>query len=109
MRAYINSNISIDGRMIEYRLVTARDYLEAKGMSEEETEDFCENNYQIYQLINQIMALKQSCYLLRRVSYSCGSLAVDLYDLKLRLIMELKDSYDFEFDDDFVESYGFEE
>lgn len=107
MRDYIGGKISIDGRMIEYRLITASDYLEAKGMSEEEIEEFSDVNYTIFQMINQIMALKQSCYLLRRTSYSCGSLSSDLYELKLRLIQELKDNYDFEFDDEFVENYGF--
>jgi hypothetical protein len=110
MRDYIPGRISIDGRNIEYRLVTAYDYLEAKNeWDEEKIEEFCENNYEVYQLINQIMALKQSCYLLRRVSYSCGSLSDDLYMLKIRLISELKEKYNFYFDDDFVENYGFEE
>lgn len=108
MRDYIPGRISIDGRNIEYRLVTASDYLEAKNeWTEEQIEEFCEKNHEIYELINQVMALKQSCYLMRRVSYSCGSLSDDLYNLKLRLIHELRDKYQFEFDDDFVESYGF--
>lgn len=108
MREYIKNRISIDGRNIEYRLVTVSDYLEAKnGWAEQQIEEFCENNYEAYQIINQIMALKQSCYLMRRVSYSCGSLADDLYDLKIRLIHELEEKYQIEFDDDFVENYGF--
>ena len=107
MREYIPGRISIDGRMIEYRLVTANDYLEAKNKwSDEQIEEFCDKNQETYTLINQIMALKQSCYLMRRVSHSCGSLSDDLYDLKLRLIHELKEKHQFEFDDDFVENYG---
>lgn len=106
MREYIPKRISIDGRNIEYRLVTASDYLEAKNeWSEEQIEEFCENNEEAYQLINQIMALKQSCYLMRRVSHSCGSLSDDLYTLKVRLIHKLREKYQFEFDDDFVENY----
>lgn len=108
MREYIPGRISIDGRNIEYRLVTASNYLEAKNeWSEEQIEEFCDKNYEAYILINQIMALKQSCYLMRRVSHSCGSLSVDLYALKLRLIHELREKHQFEFDDDFVENYGF--
>lgn len=110
MREYIPGRIRIDGRNIEYRLITASDYLEAKyNWSEEELNDFCEKNEETYTLINQIMALKQSCYLMRRVTYSCGSLSEDLYYLKLRLIKELKDNYNFDFDDDFVENYGMEQ
>ena len=52
--------------------------------------DFMEDKYEIYQRINQIIALKQSWYLLRRVGCSCGSLSDDLYQLKMRLIHELK-------------------
>jgi len=106
LRDYIGGRISIDGRMIEYRLITASDYFIAKEYSEEEIEEFDESG--VKTLVNQIMALKQSCFLMRRVSYSCGSLSEDLYDLKLRLIFELREKYAFEFDDDFVENYGFE-
>jgi hypothetical protein len=108
IRGYLGDYLHIDGRYIWYRLVTAADYLRAKQIiiNDEELEDFCENNYKIYELITQIMALKQSCFLLRRVSHSCGSLSDGLYDLKLRLIYELKEQYDFEFDDEFVDNYG---
>lgn len=105
MRAYIGDGIQIDGRMIGYRLVTARDYLNAKGMTEEEVEDFAENKYSLYQTISQIMAIKQSCWLLRRTSYSCQSLSDSLYSLKNRLIRELE-ANGFEFDDEFVERNG---
>lgn len=110
LREYIPKRISIDGRNIKYRLVTALNYFKAKyGWDDEQIEKYQEENYQIYLLVNQIMALKQSCYLLRRVSYSCGSLSDNLYDLKMRLILELKEEYQFDFDDDFVERCGFDE
>ena len=107
MRDFIGGNISIDGRMIEYRLFTSNCYLEAKyNYSEEELEKFNEDNDELCTLLNQVMALKQSCYLLRRITYSCGSLSSDLYDLKCRLIMELSEKYNFDFDEEFVENYG---
>lgn len=107
MREYIGDYIHIDGRDIWYRLVTAYDYLKAKGVVEQdELDDYIERNYEMYGVLNQVMALKQSCFLLRRVSYSCGSLSTGLYDLKNRLIIELKEKYEFEFDDQFVEDYG---
>jgi hypothetical protein len=106
LRDFIGDRISIDGRMIEYRLVTATNYLEAKGWTEEQINNLYEEKYEVVQTLNQIMALKQSCYLLRRTSYSCGSLSESLFQLKLRLIKELKDIYDFEFDDEFVERDG---
>lgn len=106
MRNFIGDSICIDGRMIKYRLVTACDYLQAKGWSEDEINEFANNKYEVYQLINQVMALKQSCFLLRRTKYSCGSLSENLYSLKIRLIYELRDKYQFEFDDEFVERDG---
>jgi predicted house-cleaning noncanonical NTP pyrophosphatase (MazG superfamily) len=109
LRDFIGDNIRIDGRMIEYKLVTASDYLEYKNeWTEEQIEEFWKDNTNVCETINQIMALKQSCYLLRRTSYSCQSLSDSLYQLKLRLIIELKDKYNFDFDDEFVENYGFE-
>lgn len=106
MREFIGDTLNIDGRMICYRLVTVGDYLKAKGMSEEQIETFAEERNGVYTLINQIMALKQACFLFRRVSYSCGSLSDDLYGLKMRLVRELRDKHDFDFDDEFVERDG---
>jgi hypothetical protein len=102
MRDFIGDKISIDGRMICYRLETGLDYLLAKGYSQKKAEKLYEGK--IGSLITQIMALKQSCFLLRRTSHSCQSLPDGLYDLKLRLIQELKEKHNFEFDDAFVES-----
>ena len=73
LRNYIGDDIKIDGRMIGYRIVTASDYLEEKGLNEEEIEKFSEDNYEIYELITQIIAVKHSCWLLRRTSHSCGT------------------------------------
>jgi hypothetical protein len=103
MRDFIGENINIDGRMIPYQLVTASDYFNAKDYSETEMDEFFDN--EVGEIVNQIMGLKQSCYLLRHTSHSCQSLSDNLYSLKLRLIHELKDIHNFEFDDDFVESY----
>lgn len=107
MRDFIGEgNFTIDGRLICYRLVTVCDYLRAKGMSDQELSDFQDKHSEVADKINQVMGLKQSCFLLRRVSESCGSLADDLYSLKNRLIRELKEQHDFDFDDDFVERNG---
>jgi hypothetical protein len=43
MRAFIGENISIDGRMIPYQLVTASDYFYAKDYPETKIEGFYEN------------------------------------------------------------------
>lgn len=101
MRTYIENRISIDGRNIPYKIFHAQIYLEEKGYTEEEIEELVDSG--VYTVVNQILALKQSCFLLRRVSHSCGSLAVDLIELKYRLIHELRDKHNFEFDEDFVE------
>ena len=110
-RDYIkNNNLKIDGRNIPYTIFTAAGYLlYHDDLTEEEMYDFMEDKYEIYQRINQIIALKQSCYLLRRVGYSCESLSDDLYQLKLRLIHELRDTYHYEFDDDWMEDLVTEE
>lgn len=106
MREYIENRISIDGRNIPYKIVDTGDYLEAKlGMTEEEMGKFLDEDPTRYDLITQVIALKHSCYLMRRVSHSSGSLAENLYDLKLRLIEELQDNHNFVFDDDFMENY----
>lgn len=105
MRDFIGDRIKIDGRTIGYRIYTAYEYLKVKGLDDEEIEDFAENNYKIYELINQIIAVKQSCWLLRRTSYSCQSLSDGMYNLKLRLINELKDKYNYDFDDILMEKY----
>lgn len=103
-RKYIYNDIRIDGRNIPYTVFTAAGYLiYHDGLSEDEMYDFMEDKYDIYQIINQIIALEQSCYLLRRVSYSCGSLSDDLYQLKSKLIIELKNTYHYEFDDKWME------
>lgn len=105
LRDYIGDGISIDGRMIGYRLYTAHMYLMAKGLSEKEVDKFIDDKEKTYHLINQIIAVKQSCWLLRRTSYSCGSLSDDMYDLKLKLIRELREKYQYEFDDELMEKY----
>ena len=111
-RKFSKKEIKIDGRDIAYELVTASDYLVAKNIDElgfcedvEDLENWIENNYEIYERLTQIMALKQSCYLLRRTSHSCQSLSDGLYKLKNELIIELKEKYNFDFDDNFVESF----
>jgi len=103
-REYINKMLSIDGRMIPYRIFVAEVYLEEKGYTEEEIENLYEEKYDMCQMLNQIIALKQSCVLLRHTSHSCGSLSEDLFQLKLRLIKEIKEKYDFEFDEDLMEN-----
>lgn len=105
MREFIGDFISIDGRMIGYRINTVTEYLKAKGLTEDEIEDFAVKNDEIHKLINQIIAVKQSCWLLRRTSHSCGSLSDNMFELKLKLILELKEQYNYTFDDELMEKY----
>lgn len=106
LRDYIGGKLRIDGRQIPYRISTAYEYLFVKGIvtTEEAVELWIEENEEAYKLLNQIIALKQSCFLLRYTTYSCGSLSDDLYDLKLDFMMDLKKEYGIEFDD-LVETY----
>ena len=106
MREFIGDHIHIDGRMIGCRIVTACDYLEEKYQwSEKKIDKFIDEHPEIYDLINQIMALNQSCYLMRRVSHSCQSLSDCLFDLKLDLLYKLKTEHNFEFDEELVKKY----
>ena len=107
IRPYIdNKKLSIDGRMIPYPLTTAADYLEAKhGMTDEKIEDFIDNHYEQYSLLNAIIAMKQSCFLLRHTTYSCGSLSDCLYAHKNDMIVRYNETYDEPFDEDFYENY----
>lgn len=108
IRPYIdNKKLSIDGRMIPYPLVTAGDYLEAKhNMTEEEVEKFIDDHYEQYTMLNTIIAMKQSCFLLRNVSYSCGSLSDNLYAHKNDMVGKYNETYDVPFDEDFYENYS---
>lgn len=102
MRAYINTPVHIDGRCIPYPVFISSEYF-ALHDHIEDVDSFTENYPELDELVNQIMALKQSCFLLRHTSHSCQSLSDDLYRLKLRLIKELKEKYHYDFDDAWVE------
>lgn len=107
MREYTGeNNLHIDGRNIPYQLFTAYHYLQVKhNFTEEEVYEFQEKHFELYQKINQIIALKQSCVLLRHTSYSCGSLTDDLYSLKNELIRYIDDEFAYEFDEELMENY----
>ena len=105
MRDFIGDGIHIDGRMIGYRIATAGDYLSAKGLTEKEIDEFGDNHYEIKKMINQILGLKQSCWLFLRTSHSCQLLSDNLCELKNDLIYELKTKYNYEFDEELVEKY----
>lgn len=105
MRAFIGDNIHIDGRMIGYRISTAYEYLKVKGLTNSQIEEFIDYKYDTYKLINQIIAVKQACWLLRRTKNSCGSLSDDLCDLKCKLIHDLQYEFNYTFDDSLMEKY----
>ncbi len=101
-----NKKLAIDGRMIPYPLVTAADYLEARfGMKESEIEDFIDSHYEQYTMLNAIIAMKQSCFLLRHTEYSCGSLSDNLYAHKNDMVVKYNETYDEPFDEDFYEDF----
>lgn len=109
MRAYLGLNdLKIDGRQIPYLAENARDYLELHDKIEDVDayieDDDAPQNWQIYSLINQILAVKQGCYLLRHTTHTCESLCDSLLELKMRLIKELKDEYSYVFDDEWNDS-----
>lgn len=104
MRDYIpNRNFCIDGRNIPYPVFTSCDYF-ALHDGVEDIERFTDSHSELNELVSQIMALKQSCYLLRHTSHNCGSLNEGLYHLKLRLIAEAKEKFNYSFDDEWMES-----
>ena len=104
-REYLETRLHIDGRNIPYPVFNASMYLEEHDrMSEEAIEEFCETKPELYTRLNQIIALKQSCFLLRHTGYSCESLSDDLFNLKMELIKEIKMYFGYEFDDAWMES-----
>jgi hypothetical protein len=103
-----NTDLSIDGRMIPYPLVSAEEYLMARheNMTDEDMDEFVENHYGQYSMLNAIIAMKQSCFLLRHTKYSCDSLADHLYAHKNDMIAKYNETYQDEpFDEDFYEHY----
>lgn len=103
MREYINFDIKIDGRNIPYPVFTSSQYLLLHDKVND-VDDFIDTNPEINELVTQILALKQSCFLLRHTTHSCQSLSDSLYELKLRLIKELAEKYQYVFDDKWVEA-----
>ena len=106
MREYIDGKISIDGRNLPFRVVTAFDYAIAKRWIKDESdfENSYEKYYDKYTLISEILALKSSHFLLRRVSHSCGSLSDSIYYIMNVKCIELNQKYGEEFDFDMI--YG---
>lgn len=110
IRPYIGmDNLHIDGRMIPYPLVNDRDYIMAKNteMTDEEYEDYAESHYEQLQMLGAIIAMKQSCVLLRHTAYSCGSLSDSLYRHKNEMVAKYNELYPEDpFDENFYEYYG---
>ena len=74
-----------------------------------DVENFIEDsheNYEIFILINQILGLKHSHWLLRRTTHSCGSLSDSLYYLKNELIFKLKYDFNYDFNEEWVDSFS---
>jgi len=107
-REFIDKRISIDGRNLPFSIVTARDYLETVGKfdsrDEEGVELWINDNWTLYSLVNSIIALKNAHYLLRRVSYSCGSLADSIYETMEEKEALLHKNFNMDFDFDLI--YG---
>ena len=80
MRDYINRNIRIDGRLIPYPVYISWEYFELHD-GIEDVEDFVDSNPAIEELVTPILALKQSCFLLRPTTHSCQSLSDSLFSL----------------------------
>ena len=105
MREYVKARVYIDGRNIPYPVYTANEYLVGHDkLAEDEVESFAEVNGELFNRLSQVIALKQSCYLLRHTSYSCGSLSDSLYSLKKELISEIREKYNYQFDDEWMDS-----
>lgn len=104
LREYINSVVKIDGRNIPYPVSDSSQYFVLHD-GIKEVDDFMEENHEIDEMVTQILAIKQSCFLLRNTTYSCQSLSDSLYSLKIRLIKELNEKYNYKFDDDWMESF----
>lgn len=107
MRDYIPCHISIDGRTIPYRIVTVYDYLVEKDIiktnSDYEAWIESDKNYEIYERLSQLLAIKQSRFLLYHTSHSCQSLTDNLKNLEYELINDLKE-LNFDVDMELIEA-----
>lgn len=110
IRPYIGSEkLDIDGRMIPYPLVNARDYIMAKNpdMTDEEYKEYANKHHEQVRMLDVIIAIKQSYILLRHTSYSCDSLPDSLYRHKEEMVMKYNELYpDNPFDESFYDNYG---
>ena len=103
MRDYINQKYQDRWKIDSYPVYTSWEYFELHD-GIEDVEDFVDSNPAIEELVTQILALKQSCFLLRHTTHSCQSLSDSLFSLKLKLIKELKEKYNYNFDDVWMEN-----
>lgn len=110
VRPYIGvESLSIDGRRIPYPLVNDRDYIMAKnlGMTDEEYDEYADNRPEQLQMLNAIIAMKQSYVLLRHTAYSCDSLSESLNQHKKEIVERYNEMYpDEPFDESFYDHYG---
>lgn len=102
MREYINLKVRIDGRNIPYPVFISSQYFTLHD-GIDDVDDFIEANQEIDELVTQILALKQGCFLLRHTTHSCQSLSDSLFKLKMKLIKELAEEYQYTFDDGWLE------
>lgn len=103
-REYIKQEIHIDGRTIPYPIFTSTGYFAVHDRIKNVSE-WTEEHVDIEELVTQIIALKQSGYLLSHTAYSCQSLSDGLFDLKHNLIKILREEYGYNFDEKWLDNY----
>lgn len=103
MREYINFDITIDGRMIPHPVFTSSQYFILHD-NIDNVDNYIDANPEIDELVTQILALKQSYFLLRHTTHSCQSLSDGLYFLKMKIIKELAEKHRYIFDDEWMET-----
>ena len=94
----MNKMFEINGQNVPYSVTNACDYYkEIEHLTPEMIDHMKDYEFERTTLINQIIGLKVSCFLLRHTTHICESVPDDLGALKNDLIKQLKEKYDYDF------------
>ena len=100
----MNKIFKINGLHIPYAVSNVGDYYRMiEHYTPEMVDHMVDFEGERTSLINQIIGLKISCYLLRHTTHICESVPDDLAALKIELIKQLKEKFDYDFKEEDME------
>lgn len=100
LQALSNTPSLCDIDITNLEVITGNQYLElVEMMSEDEIEDFIENNWDEYSLLEEIIALEVSIYCIRRVSRAGGENTDAIRRIRMEKIAEYENTFNKSFQD----------